>query len=219
MKYFCLGTSKVVLLIFVAKIKTMKKSVLIIGLSILSSGIMFPQAFKKETPSLNVGIGLAGHLAYWGPGYSATPYINAAFDYGVFDFPEVKNLSIGLGGYIGFRSVSHTWGDAWMDKNGNIHYNEPVKRTWTYTALGIRPTVHYSFDDKAEIYAGTAIGYVIVNYKYSHPDFYASSSYGSYFGWGIFGGGRYYFTNSFGLFAEFGYAISYVNLGVSFKFK
>lgn len=197
----------------------MKKFIIVAGMSALSVSAGFAQAFQKGTPVLNIGLGFGGHVVYWGPGYSSTPYINAAFDYGVFDFPEVKNLSVGIGGYLGFKSVSYTWDGWWRDKYGRIHYDEPVKQTWTYFNIGLRPTIHYSFNDKAELYGGLALEYVSVGYKYSNPDFYTSGSYGSYVGWAGFIGGRYYFSNSFGLFTELGYGMSYFNIGVSFKFK
>lgn len=197
----------------------MKKLILVAGISALSTSVGFAQAFNKGTASLNLGLGLGGYVAYWGPGYSSSPYFNAAFDYGVYDFPEAKNLSIGVGGYLGYKSVSYEWNSSWVDKNGKYHFNEPIKYTWTYTHIGIRPTLHYSFNDKAEIYGGLNIGYVVVSFKYSPSDFSGfSGSYGSTIGWGTFVGGRYYFSKSFGIYAELGYGAAYLNLGVSLKF-
>lgn len=180
---------------------------------------VFGQAFQKGNGVLNIGMGLGGYVRYWGGGYSSTPYFNVSFDYGVYDFEDPKNLSIGIGAYLGYKSVSYTWYDAWWDKQGRLHINEPVKQTWTYINFGIRPSVHYSFDDKAQVYGGFGLGYVNVSYKYSHPDYYYyGGSYGSYVGITLFAGGRYYFSKSLGAFAELGYGLSYLNLGISLKF-
>jgi len=204
---------------FAQKIKSMKKIVLLLGLGIASS--LFGQdAFKRKTTVLNLGLGLGnGYVRYWGVGYSSTPYINVALDHGVYDFSEVKGLSIGLGGFLGWRRVSYTYNDIWVDRNGRWHYNEPFTESWSYMNLGFRPTLHYSFEDvKAEVYAGFPIGYTFVNYKVSNPDYYYVGTYANYFSVGFQLGGRYYFTDRFGIFLEFGYTYSYANLGISLKF-
>ncbi|GIV27354.1 MAG: hypothetical protein KatS3mg027_1168 [Bacteroidia bacterium] len=184
--------------------------------------IQAQDAFGKGSTVLNLGLGLGGVVGYWGAGYSATPYLNTSLDIGVYEFPDVKGLSIGLGGYLGYKSTSYTYGGTWVDKKGNIHYDEPVKSTWTYFAIGFRPTIHYSFSSaNAEVYAGLPLGYVIVSHKYSNPEYayYANTTYPSYVGYGLIFGGRYFFSKSFGAYLELGYGISYLNLGVSFKFK
>lgn len=198
----------------------MKKiAILLTGTILAGTNVLQAQAFEKGTNALNIGVGLGGYVAYWGVGYKSTPYLNLSFEHGVYDFPKTKNLSIGIGGYLGYKSVSYEWNSSWVDKNGKYHFNEPIKYTWTYTHIGIRPTLHYSFNDKAEIYGGLNIGYVVVSFKYSPSDFTGfSGSYGSTIGWGTFVGGRYYFSKSFGIYAELGYGAAYLNLGVSLKF-
>ena len=44
------------------------------------------------------------------------------------------------------------------------------------------------------------------------------SSYNSGINWSLFLGARYFFTENVGAFAELGYGISNLNLGVTFKF-
>ncbi|MCX7727997.1 MAG: hypothetical protein N2203_00855 [Bacteroidia bacterium] len=175
------------------------------------------QVFSKGSGILNLGIGLGGYVRYWGHGYSSTPYFNAAFDYGVYQFENEQKLSVGVGGFIGYKSVWYEWITTWRDKNGNWHIDQPVKSTWTYTYIGFRPSLNYSFNDKAMVYSALNIGYSILNHRYSDPTYYSSTSYGSSLGWGLLVGGRYFFSNSFAVFGEIGWGMSYLNLGVSFK--
>ncbi len=200
--------------------KTIAILTTIVSLVVMTnSSTLHAQVFKKGTGALNAGVGLLGYTPYWGVGYSASPYLNVAFDYGVYDFPENNKLSIGIGGYIGYKSISYSWTGSWEDKYERWHYNEPVKETWSYTAFGIRPTVHYSLLDNAEIYGGLSLGYVVLGYRTNNPDYDISyRSYGSYVGFGTYAGFRYYFGKSFGLYTELGYGLAYLNIGVSFKF-
>jgi hypothetical protein len=205
----------------------MKKVITIISGLAMMAGIgnySNAQVFQKGTKVLNLGVGFFGVYRYgWGLGYSysSTPFLNAAFDLGVYDFPDVKNLSIGVGGYLGWKSFSYSYYSTWRDKNGKWHYDDYIKETWTYTAIGIRPTIHYSFEGtKAQVYGGLPIGFVIVSYNVNNPDYkyYIGRSVRSYPGIGLILGGRYYFSNSFGVYGELGYGLSYLNLGISLKF-
>lgn len=173
------------------------------------------QAFSKGTGILNIGVGFSGYVPYWGTGYSSTPYFNLAYDHSIW---QEDKLSIGIGGYLGYRSVWYDYSGSWVDKNGKLHIDEPYRETWTYFTFGIRPTLNYSFNDKAMVYGGLSLGYLIVSYKYSNPNLYVSGSYGSRPGFGVFGGGRYFFSKSFGVFGELGWGMSYLNLGISLRF-
>ena len=65
------------------------------------------------------------------------------------------------------------------------------------------------------------LGYEIVKAKAiteGYDEKYTGSADGSGIGFSIHVGGRYYFTDNFGAFAEVGYGIAYANLGVSLKF-
>lgn len=199
----------------------MKKifSIVVLLASISAVNYLQAQAFKKNTGILNLGLGAGGFIPYWGPGYSSTPYFFISYDHGIYNFESENKLSIGLGGFLGYRNVWYRWDGSWIDKNGKWHYDEPVEYTWTYTTIGLRPSLNYSFDDKLMLYAALHIGYYIVNFKNSNPYYYVAQSYGSRFGLGTMVGGRYFFSKSFGVFAELGWAFSYANLGISLRFQ
>ncbi len=203
----------------------MKKVIIKWGLILVGFNTMLlaQDIFTKGTSILNLGIGAGGYSKYgWGTGYRATPYIGAALDYGIYSFPDVKGLSIGLGGYLGWRAYSISYNRTWRDKNGNWHYDKPVTERWNFFAMGLRPTIHYSFENvKAEVYAGIPLGYFFVNYSASDPDYasYYNYSYGSFFDVAFFLGARYFFTDKLGVFLEGGYGVSYFNIGLSLKIK
>lgn len=198
----------------------MKRVVIFLILGITSS-LFGQEVFMKKTTLLNFGLGVGqGYVRYWGVGYSSTPYINVSFDHGVYDFPDVKGLSVGLGGYFGWRRTSYTFIDSWRDRHGRWHYSESVTSIWNYMELGFRPTIHYSFEGvKAEVYAGLPMGYTFVSHRWSNPDYNGVyySRFGNFFGIGFQLGGRYFFSDRFGVFLEFGYFATYANLGVSLK--
>ncbi len=197
-----------------------KLPLLFLIIFLINENTMFAQVFKKNINVLNLGVGIGDHLKYWGSGYHSSPYFSIAFDRGIYDFPNTKNLSLGIGGYLGYRIISHVYTETWRDKNGNVYY-ESVKKTWTYTEFGIRPTIHYSLEDvKAEIYGGMNIGYAIIKYKYKYnnPNLYYSVSNDYTMRFGIMIGGRYYFSELFGIYTELGYGISYLNFGITLKF-
>lgn len=197
----------------------MKKITLILLFALCITTINQAQnLFDKGANVVSLGIGIGGYSPYWGGGYSQSPYFNLAFDHSVYTFPEIKNLSIGVGGYVGYKTISYVFNGSWFDKNNNFHNNSVTER-WNYFSLGVRPTIHYTFEGtKFETYAGIPLGYVMVSYSYSDPAFYANSSYGSYFGFGFLAGGRYYFSDKIAAFAELGWGLSYLNIGASFKF-
>jgi hypothetical protein len=69
------------------------------------------------------------------------------------------------------------------------------------------------------LYGGAALGYRSFSWKDNFSNASLGDSYGSGVYFGIFIGGRYYFTNNVGGFAELG-AIGSTNvrIGLAFKF-
>ena len=117
-----------------------------------------------------------------------------------------EKSSLGIGGYIGYSGAKWEY-SGWG---------------WKYTnfVIGARGVGHYQLFDKFDTYTGLMLGYDIVNSKEigTIPGMGGYSASGSSFIWAWFAGGRYYFTDSFGAMAELGYGISYLTLGVSYKF-
>ena len=165
------------------------------------------QEFKSGDNVLSLGLGLGSSL---GGGYaysSQSPAISIQYEHGQWDVGGPGTIS--LGGYLGFKSFSHT----------NSHFTEK----WSYTVLGFRSAYHFNMLDvkNFDLYAGAMLSYNIVSYSFdSHEPFYDNfgGSYGSALGLSIYIGGRYYFSQNIGAFLELGYGISYATIGGSFKF-
>ncbi len=166
--------------------------------------------FTKGDKVINAGIGL-GNALYTGSGYtSKTPPLSLSFEMGVKDELFDEKSSLGIGGYIGYSGAKYEYSGYGTDYS------------WKYTnfILGARGVGHYQLIDKFDTYTGLLLGYDIVTSKFTGTipggDNYSASSSG--FIWAWFVGGRYYFNDKFGAMAELGYGISYLTLGVSYKF-
>ena len=65
------------------------------------------------------------------------------------------------------------------------------------------------------------LSYNILSYKYEDNGSlgqYDAGSYGSAAGLSAYVGGRYFFTDNVGVFAEAGYGVSYLTIGAAFSF-
>ena len=81
--------------------------------------------------------------------------------------------------------------------------------------IGARGALHYALVDKLDTYTGLMLGYNIVSTKYTGSTNHGAS--GSGLSWAWYLGGRYYFNQSTAAFAELGYGVSVLNIGVAFK--
>lgn len=179
------------------------------------------QSFQKGQVDVNLGVGIGNTFAHGA--YSNFPPISASIDYGVS-----KNISVG--GYLAF--AASTWKYYYWDycNNGsgvgNKYYVEDTYR-WSYYIIGVRGAFHFAEfidNDKIDLYAGALLGDNIARSTWTTnspcPDhvYYSTGSQGGVIFAG-FAGCRYRFTEKVGAFAELGYGISYLNLGVNFKLK
>lgn len=181
------------------------KKVILSLLSLLVVSAVSAQSFNKGDKVLNLGIGL-GSTVYSGSGYKITiPPVSASFEYGVVDNLFDEKSSIGVGGYLGYTASKYEWGT-----NYDYKYSSAI--------VGVRGSFHYSFIEKLDTYTGLSLGYNIVSAKSDYKELGSYSAQGSemYLGWYL--GARYYFKETFGVMAELGYDIAYLNIGVAFKF-
>ena len=183
------------------------KKVAIVAIAVVTMSL----AVNAQTPTLDkgdnilgFGIGIGGNL-YTGSSYtSKVPAISMHYEYCVLGSLWDDKSSLGVGGMIGYTSAK--W--------------EYMSWGWKYSSIiiGARGALHYAFVDKLDTYAGLMVGYNVVTSKAigtSNDLYKASGSAGCS---SFFVGGRYYFTDSFAAFAELGYGIAILNLGISFKF-
>ena len=155
------------------------------------------EVFQKGTTAINAGIGLGSYYS----GITIPP-LSISLDYGVADnLINGNNGSISVGGFAGYTASSHTYG--------------AYKSTFYYIALGGRGAFHYQFAPKLDTYAGLMVSYDIASASSNNID--TSWVATSNFNWTLFLGGRYFFTEKIGAFAELGYGFYNLNLGVTFK--
>jgi len=165
--------------------------------------------FVKGDNVVGAGIGFGGNLysgLVWS-GVKSTPAILAHYERCIVDNLWDEKSSIGVGGQIGYASAKWEYhGGLYGWKRSDLN-------------IGVRGALHYALVDKLDTYAGVVFAYNIVTWEYwgvwgtesksSSPSSLRSS---------FFAGARYYFTDSFGAFAELGYGVSIFNIGLSLKF-
>jgi hypothetical protein len=166
--------------------------------------------FSEGTKALNIGLGFGLNYGYYG-NPNAVPALVIIYDQGVKD--GIGPGTISVGGILGYKRFTYKYPPYY--NNGNKKY----KASWTNVVVGARGAYHLPLDvDKLDTYAGLMLGVRIQSWDdnwyedngYPEPDY--SSAYLTS---GIFIGARYMFTDKIGAFAEVGYDISILKLGVS----
>ncbi|WP_332913745.1 hypothetical protein [Algoriphagus boritolerans] len=157
-----------------------------------------------------MGIGIGSSLGSFD--YSTQiPGISLMYEQGI---AEAGNVGIiGLGGYVGYKSFS-------LETNSGTLES---KSKWNYTIIGVRGIMHFTGIDKEnlDLYAGLMASYNLLNYSYEDNSGFNSGNTGNFgnaAGLTLFAGARYYFSDNLAAFAELGYGVAYLNLGISLKF-
>lgn len=161
--------------------------------------------------NLGLGLGIGYGYGYSGLGGNthSSPAISLSVEKGVLE--GIGPGVISVGGLIGYKSYSYKW-----DILGDDY-----KSTWNNMYIAARGAYHYNFTDnpKVDTYAGVSLAARIMRYSTNYSD----NSFGNYANstsleGGIFLGGRYLLTDKLGAFAELGYDMSYLKLGLTSKF-
>lgn len=180
----------------------MKKLILTLIVVLISANI-HAQAFENGTTVANAGIGLGTALGGLG---TARPALSLSVDHGLWEVGGPGLIS--LGGYVG--------------TTGYKYKNMDYTAKWNYFVVGARGAYHYNgFTDlpKLDVYGGLMLAYNIVKYSSEGSGESLSGNYGSGLGLSGFVGGRWFFSDVFGAFAELGYGVSVLNIGITYKFK
>jgi hypothetical protein len=161
-------------------------------------------SFSKGDKALNLGIGF-GSTWYSGTYYhSAVPPVSASLEFGVADKILDKGV-IGVGPYVGFSSYKWDY-SGWGYKYTNL-------------IIGARGNFHYPLANKLDTYLGLLIGYNIVSSKeFGTPIGYNYNATSGGIRSAGYIGARYFFKPSFGVMAELGYGVTYLNVGITLKF-
>jgi hypothetical protein len=163
------------------------------------------QEFEKGDIDLNIGIGLKNTL-YAGSTYlQGIPPLTVSVDYGLNDMygPGV----IGIGGIVGFATFTDE-GTQSTQKSG-IDYSALF--------IGAMGSYHISLVENLDSYASLALYYVGLDQDPFGPIELKSDIKAKGGVW-LFIGSKYYITERFGVFAEFGYSSSILKAGACFKF-
>ena len=143
--------------------------------------------FYKGAKVAQIGIGLGSSLGL---------PLNASFEYGITD-------KIGIGPYIGYAGKSY-------DLLGS-------KYKVTSIIIAAKGNYHFYQKEKIDIYGGATLGFNMAKAKWvGTSTLPISASYGG-FTYGFHVGGRYYFNPKIAGFAELGYGLGYLNIGLAFK--
>jgi hypothetical protein len=163
--------------------------------------------FTKGDKVLNVGIGF-GNTLYTGLGYSSTiPPLFASLDVCAKDNLFNEKSSLGVGGFVGYASSEY--------KQDLIDF----RYKYSSFILGVRGSLNYQLAEKLDTYAGLALGYNIVSGSGSIDDMYGLySAQTSGLTFGLYLGGRYYFTDKLAGVLELGYDIAVAKIGIAYKF-
>jgi hypothetical protein len=149
-----------------------------------------------------------------------TNYVNLGVGIGTFGFT-------GTGGIPIVASIEHQFTDKISGgvSGGFIKRKFESDLTYSYVVFGAKGAYHFNeelniADPKIDVYGGAALYYRSYKIKYKdHEDSeFDQKSTGGTLGVGIFAGGRYLFAKNAGAFAEVGYGISPLQLGLTFKF-
>jgi len=158
------------------------------------------QSFQKGDNVIAVGVGFGSTLLSSSSG-SQSPAISLSFEHATFDAGDDGLIS--LGAYLGTKSYKFS-GSGFSEK-------------WSYTIFGVRGAYHYTaISDKVDVYGGLMLSYNNVSYKYSGGGI--GGRYNGATGFTAFVGGRYYFSEHIAAMAELGYGVSYLTVGLAFKF-
>jgi hypothetical protein len=111
-------------------------------------------------------------------------------------------------------------------KTAHFDYaNGGYKSRWNNYIISVRGTYHLTVlkdkNNQFDPYAGIMLGVRIYRYKDTYYDSFSSNPYSYknlYFVQGAFIGAKYNFKSSIGVFAEAGYDISLVRLGLNVNF-
>jgi hypothetical protein len=156
--------------------------------------------FAKGDQVAHLGLGLGNYLG--GAGYKASFLpILVSYEHGIKDgFPIDEKSSLGIGGYLAYFGNKFTWA------------NDSQSIRYSYFTIGVRGNLHYQFVDKLDTYGGIMLGAQLVG---SNVD---NGARGSGFAFSVYVGARYYFAEQWAAFAEAGYSVAPLEIGIAYKF-
>jgi hypothetical protein len=172
-------------------------------------------AFDKGDNTIGISVGIGGnwHSSVYGYGYNYSyvdlPAFALTYDHGFFG--DVGPGTIGIGGLLGYKY-------SFLSNYGGYD------ASWSDFVIGARGTYHLTIlkdkNNHFDPYAGVLLGVRIHTYRNTYYDEFDNSydAGGVLPATGVFVGAKYNFTKAFGAFAEVGYDISIIRIGLNFNF-
>ena len=201
--------------------KTILKLSLLLSFLFSTAVAVHSQAYQKDKSTLSVGYG-AGTLisAYFNEAdkntfnYSTTGPIYFKYGYTITD-----KLEFGVN--FAYAQYKANWTDTYYDSYYNsITYN--YHTTYTTTSTLARLSWHFGNVKHLDPYFGFGVGYRTGKEvsESNDPNYDTSSNAALNFPFGMEAtiGARYYFTDSFGLYAETGASKSVLQFGATIRF-
>lgn len=183
----------------------MKSSVILVLLSVICT-----RAFSQDCPlskgqiRVNGGLGLISFIKIAG-GTTTFPPLTVSAEYAVSE-------DMTIGAIAGYTSTEQTY--SYSSIGSRVNY------TASHTIIGARANYYFDVDPKFEVYSGVMLGYNTVKAKLVSNSSYGFDEYNFGDGaggilYGFQAGGRYRFSSFASAFAELGYGISVLNLGLT----
>lgn len=191
------------------KLNQMKKLIAIALMVIFSFPFIKAQesTFDLNDVVVNIGIGLGTSYGIGLYNKSIIPPLSISVEKGILDDVLEKGV-IGVGAYVGFNS--YKWHYVYSTYDWGYRYTNII--------IGGRGSFHYPIVDKLDTYVGVILGYrVSIATEFGDVGGYDYSSDSGGIAYSGFVGGRYYFSDKFSGFAELGYGIAYLTLGLGIK--
>lgn len=165
--------------------------------SIIAIFLSMHMAAQFETGSQRLHFGVGIGSGYAGSGLkTAIPPIHASYEYGISE-------KIGVGGLIGYTSST-------------ADYAFFGEAKYSYLIIGARGNYHFLNTSEYDVYAGAMLGFNRASVKFENEgDFFGvepTADSGVIFGGYV--GGRYNLSEKFTAFAEVGYSIAWLSVGV-----
>lgn len=162
---------------------------------------------QKGQIKLNAGLGVGSYIKAAG-GSTSFPPLTVSAEYAIDE-------NITVGGLIGYAASEDTYTYSYGGAKNTFKISN--------TLIGARVNYYFDVNPKYDVYAGAMLGYDAVSSNFSS----SSSEYQNLLGdvntsvsgvlYGVHAGGRYNFSPATSVFAEIGYGIALLNLGVTLK--
>ncbi len=195
--------------------KDLLRTLPLLALALIPFQPLMSQAFEEGDNVIGLGLGIGGHYGAYASYTSQTPALGLYYEHG---FKQLGPGVLGLGGFLGYKSLSYRSRYAWWGPSFEYDWR------WTYLIIGARGAYHYNDWhglDALDTYGGLMLSYNSVkwvdNTRYPVGFDPAYRLKGSSLGLTGFLGARYYFTPNFGAQGEVGYGISILSLGLVYK--